>query len=331
MRGLVALALVLLLGWQSGAGMTPSAASAASGAGRAHAGKIKVRTAHGGPGQVRAGARTGRAAATNQLLYNGGRVANVPQVYLSFWGQEWASAQPAQDYLNSFFSVAGGSDWLASTTQYCSGQLDPPFTSCLGRSVQPITNPVGQLKGSWNDSSPVSYSTPIGNCGLQAGDLGDCDVMMAAARAAAHFGALPQGAVIMLMTPSGRSQPGFASGGWCAYHWAIPIGGPLPSAGTAFAYLPFQPDAGGSCGANSVNGDSRGVYDGFSIIGGHEYAEAITDPYPATGWLDASGAENGDKCAWTGLENNPNAGGFPTQPLWSNASNGGLGACVQSY
>src|SRR2546428_4977577 len=105
MRGLVALALVLLLGWQSGAGLTPSAVYAAGASGRAHVSKIKVHTAHGGPGQVRAGARTGRAAATNQLIYNGGRVANLPQVYLSFWGQEWASAQPAKDYLNSFFSL----------------------------------------------------------------------------------------------------------------------------------------------------------------------------------------------------------------------------------
>ncbi|MEA2718422.1 MAG: hypothetical protein QOJ39_286, partial [Candidatus Eremiobacteraeota bacterium] len=39
------------------------------------------------------------------------------------------------------------------------------------------------------------------------------------------------------------------------------------------------------------------------------------------------GAENGDKCAWVNLINNPNAGGYPTQPLWSNANNG----CVQSY
>jgi hypothetical protein len=323
-RGLVVLALASLLGWQAGEVVTPSTASAASLAGPSQAGKIKVRTAHGSSlGQARAGARTGRAAAGNQLLYNGGRVANVPQVYLSFWGPEWASAQPASDYLKSFFSAVGGSDWLGSTTQYCSGQLDPPMSSCQGRVVQPITNPVGQLKGSWNDPTAVSYSSPIETCGLPVADLGDCDVMMAAARAAAHFGTLPPGGVIMVLTPSGHSQPGFASAGWCAYHWAIPVGGPLQPSGVAFAYLPFQPDAGGSCGANSVNQGPRGVYDGFSIIGGHEYAEAITDPYPATGWLDASGGENGDKCAWFNIGNATFGGqSFAIQPLWSNAAGG---------
>jgi hypothetical protein len=119
--------------------------------------------------------------------------------------------------------------------------------------------------------------------------------MLAAARAATHFSPLPEGAVIMVLTPSGRSQPGFASGGWCAYHWAVPIGGPVPAPGTAFGYVPYQPDAGGSCGANSVNGGSQGRFDGFSIIGGHEYAEAITDPYPGTGWMDAAGAEQRDR------------------------------------
>lgn len=326
-RGLVALALMLLVSWQTDGGVSPSPAQAAAAAGRVHAGKIKVRTSHSGPGQARAGARTGRAAASDQLVYNGGRVANVPQVYLSFWGPEWASAQPAKDYITSFFSVVGGSDWLASTTQYCSGQLNAPYTACLGRGIQQITNPPGQLKGSWNDTTSVGYSTPPANCGLQAADPGDCDVMMATSRAASHFGTLPQGAVVVVMTPSGQSQPGFATGGWCAYHWAVPNGAPLPAAGTAFAYLPFQPDAGGSCGANSVNGGSRGVFDGFSIIGGHEYAEAITDPYPTSGWLDAAGSENADKCAWINIGDATMGGQtFAVQPLWSNAA----GGCVSA-
>jgi hypothetical protein len=324
---MLALALALLTGWQAAEGATPTAAAASTVAARPEAGKVKVRTVRGSRDQARAHARTGTAAPTNDLLYNGGRVAHVPQVYLSFWGTGWASAQPAKDYIDSFFSVVGGSDWLSSTTQYCSGQLDPPYNSCRGRSVQPVTNPIGQLRGSWDDTNPVSYATPASSCGLSVAEAGDCDVMMAAARAAAHFGTLPEGAVIFVISPSGNSQPGFASAGWCAYHWALPTGGALQPAGTAFAYLPYQPDAGGSCGANSVNPGSRGVLDGFSIIGGHEYAESITDPYPATGWLDSSGSENGDKCAWSGLVNAGFGGQtFAVQPLWSNAA----GACVTS-
>ncbi len=90
-----------------------------------------------------------------------------------------------------------------------------------------------------------------------------------------------------------------------------------------------MPDAGSSCGQGSVN--TPGTIDGVSIVAGHEQGEVEGDPFPSTGWTDASGAEIGDKCAWTGLQNNPNAGGFPTQPLWSNASNAGLAsACSRT-
>ena len=35
----------------------------------------------------------------------------------------------------------------------------------------------------------------------------------------------------------------------------------------------------------------HGYFDGFSIVGGHEFAEAETDPYPSSGWADAGGAD----------------------------------------
>jgi len=85
-----------------------------------------------------------------------------------------------------------------------------------------------------------------------------------------------------------------------------------------------MPDAGAGCGQGSVN--YPGTLDGVTIVGGHEQAETETDPFPNSGWIDANGAENGDKCAWIQLENNPFAGGFPTQPLWSNSGS----HCVQS-
>jgi len=106
----------------------------------------------------------------------------------------------------------------------------------------------------------------------------------------------------MVVTPSGLSQPGFASGGWCAYHWAIPAGGRFPRPGSLSAicfharrWRPVR-ELGQQWPA--------GAFDGFSIIGGHEYAEAITDPIPVpAGW---TGVELGaDKCAWQNVGNRP--------------------------
>jgi serine protease len=93
-------------------------------------------------------------------------------------------------------------------------------------------------------------------------------------------------------------------------------------------------DAGASCGANFNN---LGAKAGITIVGGHEFAETETDIFPNGGWLDSSGAENGDKCAWIssgqGASANVSLGGssFPVQSLWSNAFNSGAGGCVLSY
>jgi hypothetical protein len=70
----------------------------------------------------------------------------------------------------------------------------------------------------------------------------------------------------------------------------------------------------------------------------HEYAEAVTDAFPSNriAWLDTSGEENGDKCAWnTGpgpqsASTNVTEGShsFAVQSLWSNAANSATGGCV---
>jgi serine protease len=86
-----------------------------------------------------------------------------------------------------------------------------------------------------------------------------------------------------------------------------------------------------------VNGGSKGLTDGITIVGGHEFAETETDIFPDGGWLDRNGAENGDKCAWIssgqGASANVsfNGASFPVQSLWSNAFNSGAGGCVLSY
>ena len=63
---------------------------------------------------------------------------------------------------------------------------------------------------------------------------------------------------------------------------------------------------------------------------GHEYGETVTDPFPNSGWRDlndASGGENGDKCAWTNIADVAfSTGSYAMQPLWSNSAN----ACVMS-
>lgn len=267
----------------------------------------------------------GGGGSTN-LSSHGGAVETTPAVYINYWGPEWATgfttgghpSTDAQTYVNAFFSNTGGSSWINSTSQYCQDVPSGTVVCSTQSSAQYIGNPQGQLVGVWNDPTPVP-SRPS-----------QSDIANAAIRLASHFVYNPN-ATYLVFTPSGKSTPGFGTR-FCAWHSSTTVSG----GSLAYANMPYQPDAGTSCGMNFVN-KATGYFDGFSIVGGHEYAEAQTDPFPNGGWLDGSGAENGDKCAWIssgqGAATNVTLGGqsFAVQSLWSNASNNGAGGCVTSY
>jgi hypothetical protein len=239
--------------------------------------------------------------ATSPLTYHGGPVATAPKIYVVFWGSAWNSGTGDPSgvgaRLKAFYGLIGGSKWLNSVTQY---------TQSGGAHVG---NAAGSFGGSYVDTSSTPPKRPT-----------QSQMAAEASKAAAYFGNYTSSAAYVVAMPHGIKPSGFGTQ-YCAYHSSTNASG-----GTiAWTNLPYMPDAGYSCGAGSVN--NPGTLDGVTIVGGHEQGETETDPFPNSGWLDSSGAENGDKCAWTGLENNPNAGGYPTQPLWSNSNNG----CVQSY
>ena len=240
-----------------------------------------------------------RSKSTN-LLYHGGPIQTSPHLYVVFWGTAWTGSGDPDGVaarLSGFYGVIGGSAWLNSVTQY---------TQSDG---QAVGNGKGIFAGSYVDTSSTPPSRPT-----------QSQMAAEAAAAAAHYGDYSANASYVVAMPHGIRPSGFGSQ-YCAYHATTSASG-----GTiAWTNLPYIPDAGYACGAGSVN--TPGTLDGVTIVSGHEQGETETDPRPATGWLDASGAENGDKCAWTGLEDNRYAGGYPTQPLWSNASS----SCVQSY
>jgi len=264
------------------------------------------------------------AAAPLPMAYGGGPVLTVPRVYLSFWGPEWGTgfssggytSDQAKAYLTGYFTGVGGTPSLDSVKEYCQG-VAVGATSCPPGAVAG-GNPAGLLQAIWIDNTPVP-TTPA-----------DPDVQAAARRAFVHFG--DTSGLYFVMTPSQRSETGFGTS-WCAWHsYDYANGNRFP-----FAYLPYIADAGPTCGANYVNpandGFGHGYFDGYSIVAGHEYAESVTDPFPNSGWIDANGYENADKCAWAAGSANGGpgsqnivAGGqsYAVQPLWSNRA----GTCV---
>ncbi len=230
------------------------------------------------------------AAAGNNLIYGGGPVQHNPKIYIVFWGSKWKTTNPEYTTLVNFFNGLSGSQWNNTVTQYYDNSAH-------------ISNDA-TLAGTWIDTASVALHP------------GTSAVTNEAKRAESHFGYQGTDANYWVAIESGHDPSGFRTQ-WCAWHSSA-----SSTSGTiSFTDFPYQSDAGANCGAGSVN--SPGTYDGVTIVGGHEEAETQTDPQPSSGWVDASGSEIGDKCAWTNLQNTSfSTGTFPTQPLWSNAISG---------
>src|SRR5581483_4194427 len=139
------------------------------------------------------------------------------------------------------------------------------------------------LAGFWADNASAAAAHPS-----------QSQLAAEAVKAAGHFGNTSSSSnasvQYVIATAKGNSASGFGTQ-YCAWHSST-----SSSYGNiAYTNLPYITDAGASCGANFNN---LGQTAGITIVEGHEMAETITDQFPNGGWLDGSGAENGDKCAW---------------------------------
>jgi serine protease len=276
----------------------------------------------------------GPAVTSSNMTYHGGPVSLAPTVYISWWGSQWNSgfstggytSAQAQTYATGFFGNVGGSSWHNIDTQYCQG-VAVGTVNC-GTSGQHITNPAGELAGTWVDTTSLPKR------------VSQSSIASAAVRLMNHFGGFNANAIYLVFTPSGHSMSGFGTQ-WCAWHDNTSSGGHQ----VAYGYIPYMPDAGGSCGMNFVNATNNsygnGYFDGFSIVAGHEFMEAESDMTPSTSiaWQGPGGGsdENADKCAWNqngGTSANISLGGhnYAVQPIWSNNSTTSGGShCVTSH
>jgi Ricin-type beta-trefoil lectin domain/Putative Ig domain len=256
------------------------------------------------------------------MTWQGGDVQHTPHVYLLLWGPNWQS-DPNQvasaTYLEDFFSGLGNNQaddtWSTITAPYADSTGVPGFSGLV-------------YEGVFNDTSTPPLHASNAQIGAEADtfatnqnitDLNDAQIVVA--------------------TQSGTCPKGFAGTGcptstnpYCAYH---------SFSNEPYINLPYMPDAGANkCANDSVNPAPGGDNDGWSMIGGAEYAGTITDPF-GDGWIDhgdtVSGGEIGGKCL--GLPAGPGGpfdlqletGSFAVESLWSNASfSGGANGCVET-
>ena len=295
-----------------------------------------------------------RNASASNLSYGGGIsgvgvTTGAEKVYLVFWGSQWGSQSTnssgnlqfsgdpvnmAPDLQAFFRGLGTGADtWSGVMTQYCEGVATGSQTCGTTSHVAYPTG--GALAGVWEDTSSAA---PPAATGHQIG--------VEALAAANHFGnttaASNRDAQYVVASPTGTDPDLYQLQGFCAWHdysgdstlSGGAVGSPFPF---AFTNLPYMTDVGAACGENFVNAGSVGLLDGVTIVEGHEYAETITDQFPAGGWTDSTGAENGDKCAWIssgqGAAQNITltTGTFAVQSTWANDFAGGTGGCEVSH
>ena len=268
----------------------------------------------------------GGGGGTTSLKYHGGTggigVETAPKIYLVLWGSQWNNNDPSGEsaILTSFYQSAGGDSWLNSVTQYCQG-VASGTVFCNGAG-QAAGNQTNIYAGIWYDNASAAPGKPR-----------QSQIAAEAVNAAAHFGnptaASNASVQYVIATSTGNNSGGFKTS-YCACNSTSSSAGNI-----AYTSLPYLTDAGASCGCNCFNG--LGPDAGITIVGGHEMAETETDQFPNGGWLDSSGGENGDKCAWISSGQGASAdvtmsgNTFPVQSLWSNAFNGGGGGCVLSF
>ena len=269
--------------------------------------------------------RGGNRRRSNELFFHGGvggiGVETNPRVFVVFWGSQWSNDPSGEaTIVQNFLNGVGGSSWLNSVTQYC--QSVSSGTVFCGGAGSAAGNTSGILVDVWFDNGAAAPSQPS-----------QSNLAAEALNAAAHFGNTTASSNVsaqyVIATAHGNNASGFGTQ-YCAYHSSASSS----FGNVAYTNLPYITDAGASCGAN-FNG--LGANAGITIVEGHELAETITDQFPNGGWLDGTGEENGDKCAWITAGQGASAnvtlstGTFPVQSLWSNLFNSGSGGCVLSF
>ena len=236
-----------------------------------------------------------RAKSAGNLVDRGGPVLSSSHTYAIFWGPSGAWSSDVQSGLASLFGGFGGSNYLGIAGQYMRG-------ATIGSTYS----------GSMSDTSAPPKQVSASMLGAEVQKL---------------YRSIDPAGIYFVYTSN------FPSGGaFCAWHsFATVNGQDVP-----VAYMPNTTGVAGCDPGNPYNLTGSQGLRSLASVTAHEFMESVTDPLPGGAtyaWIDRSGSEIGDKCAWqfggpVTLSNNSH---WQLQEEWSNDANGAgkTGACVQ--
>ena len=230
---------------------------------------------------------------TPDMTYHGGKVMPTAVTEAIFWGATWASYSGDKiTGMDQWYTGFNGSNYAKTSDEYTgsNGQVGAATTH-LGHVID------------------TSASTGGGNTSAILAEV--CKVITSPDKSGNGYYA------VYTDTPRGNA-------GYCAWHSYGSCGG-TP---VQFAFF-FKLDGDAGCDPQDTSGlHSQGLA-AIANVSGHELSEARSDPASPGAWYDASGQENGDKCAWTfgaPLVTFSDGTQWKIQGEWSNAAyNAGTG------
>ncbi len=208
---------------------------------------------------------------TPVITNHGGPVMGTPNVYLIWYGN---------------WNQTNGTD--TATGQ----QIIRDFVHGLSNSPYYIIN--------------ASYGTPTGSVNLkteytdsysQTSRLSDAKVQAVVSNAIASgkLGPADVNGLYFVLTSSDVSE----SSGFCTRYCGWHTAGTIAGKNIKYSFVGNAARCLSACAAQTVGPNNNAGVDGLVSVLAHELEETNTDPNPNSGWADSSGAENGDKCAWT--------------------------------
>jgi hypothetical protein len=221
------------------------------------------------------------------MTYHGGKIMPTAVISSIFWGTSWStSAGDKITGMDTYYNGWSSSNYAKTSDEYTgtNGQVGP--TSTYGGHYVDTTKATGGSR-----TAPILAEV--------------CKVIPNPAASGNGYYA------VYTDLPRGHA-------GYCAWHSYGSCGG-VP---VQFAFF-WKLDGDAGCDPQStVAGESQGLA-ALANVSGHELSEARSDPASPGAWYDSSGAENGDKCAWT--FNVPyvtfsNGSQWKIQGEWSNAA-----------
>jgi hypothetical protein len=271
------------------------------------------------------------------LAYGGnGPIMRSVEIYVIYWTgalQSGGSASLTSHYMSLESGLAAdyaGHTLSSNNTQYYMKSTTPPTTQYIsGLSVMLGSS----LAGTYIDKDPFPSSRCTDsftgkNCITDAQLQAELTHVMSVKGWA---GGLNK--IFLVFTGQGEGSCFDSTSSQCSYTYYCGYHSAIGSGSSAVIYGNEPYAAPNACqGGTSPTGDPAA--DSAASIATHEVTESITDPIPGTGWIDSSGNEIGDLCAWNYGANGWDSGKanqfwnghyYELQMMWDNHVNG----CVQ--